>query len=91
MIVNEAGGVQGPQPIQPQRNVAGAYKKAAPDSAHKTDKAEISDHARLLNKLTDVDDIRQEKVDSIRAQIEAGTYETDDKLSAAVDKLLEDL
>ncbi|MEM7164890.1 MAG: flagellar biosynthesis anti-sigma factor FlgM [Planctomycetota bacterium] len=91
MIVNETGGVQGPQPIQPQRNVAGAYQKAAPDSARKADKAEISTHARLLSKLTEVEDVRQEKVADIRAQIEAGTYESDEKLSAAVDRLLEDL
>ena len=91
MIVNETGGVQGPSPIQPQRNVAGSYQKSAPESARKADKAEISDLARFLSNLTETDEIRHDKVAEIRAQIEAGTYETDAKLSEAVDKLLEDL
>lgn len=91
MIVNEAGGVQGPQPIQPQRDVAGAYKKAAPSSARKADKAEISEHARLLSKLTEADDMRHDKIAEIRSQIEAGTYETDEKMSEAVDRMLDEL
>jgi anti-sigma28 factor (negative regulator of flagellin synthesis) len=36
-------------------------------------------------------DIRTDKVAAIKAQIEAGTYEDDKKLDAAVDRLLDDL
>jgi anti-sigma28 factor (negative regulator of flagellin synthesis) len=35
--------------------------------------------------------IRTDLVSSVRSQIEAGTYETDQKLNSAVDKLLDDL
>lgn len=55
------------------------------------DRVEISATvARLLEKLR-AGDIRTEKVESIRSQIEAGTYETDDKIDGAIDKLLDDL
>lgn len=36
-------------------------------------------------------DVRTDKVASVRAAIEAGTYETDDKLNIAVDRLLDDV
>ncbi len=36
-------------------------------------------------------DIRADKVASVRSQIAAGTYDTDEKFSAALDKLLESL
>lgn len=36
-------------------------------------------------------DIRADKVAEIRAQIANGTYETDDKLNATVDKMLDDV
>ena len=44
-----------------------------------------------LNQALQTGDIRTDKVASVRSQIEAGTYETDDKLNAAVDGLLNQL
>jgi len=35
--------------------------------------------------------IRTDLVSNIRAQIDAGTYETDDKLNTATDRLLDDI
>lgn len=54
------------------------------------DKVELSGVSHLLEALKR-NDIRVEKVAAIRQQIEAGTYETEDKLDAAIDKLLDDL
>jgi anti-sigma28 factor (negative regulator of flagellin synthesis) len=36
-------------------------------------------------------DIRADKVADIRAQIDSGTYETDDKVNGALDGLLDDM
>ena len=36
-------------------------------------------------------DVRTDKVESIKSQIEAGTYEDDHKLNVSVDRLLDDL
>jgi negative regulator of flagellin synthesis FlgM len=51
------------------------------------DRLELSGMGYLLQS----NDVRTDKVANIRAQIDAGTYQTDDKLNAAADKLLDDL
>lgn len=58
--------------------------------ARSSDRAEISKVAQLLSKLADLD-VRQDKIDAVRAQIAAGNYVTDDKIEAAIDELLSDL
>ncbi len=55
------------------------------------DRVEVSDHARYLDSLRSMPPIRAEKVAEIKAQIEAGTYETDEKLATAMNRLLEEL
>ena len=46
--------------------------------------------SHLLKALKN-NDVRTEKVAAIKAEIEAGTYETDAKMDAAVDRMLDDL
>ena len=55
------------------------------------DKVEVSSIARYLNLLASLPDVRQELVDRVRGEIEAGTYETPDKIETTVDELAEDL
>jgi anti-sigma28 factor (negative regulator of flagellin synthesis) len=62
----------------------------APKQLRLTDKVELSGLGYLLQSLKS-NDIRADKVAAIKAQIEAGTYEDDQKLDAAIDKLLDDL
>ena len=59
-------------------------------SSAKSDRVELSGVNHLMAALK-TNDIRADKVAEIRAQIEAGTYETDEKLDAAADPLLDDL
>jgi negative regulator of flagellin synthesis FlgM len=54
-----------------------------------TDRVEVSPVALYLNKLKDLP-IRQDLVDTVRQQIAQGTYDTPDKLDAAVNELLND-
>ena len=67
-------------------------KEVATEAASQrpTDKLELSGMSHLLSSLKS-NDVRVDKVADIRAQIAAGTYETDEKLDAAADKLLDDL
>ena len=58
--------------------------------SNKSDRVELSSVNGYLQTLK-TNDIRHEKVAAIKSQIEAGTYETDDKLDAATDKLLDEL
>ena len=55
------------------------------------DSAEISPVSQLLNKLAEVPDVRQGRIDKVRAELDAGTYETPAKLDAAIDNLAPDL
>ena len=54
-------------------------------------KVELSEHARLLSKLAELPDVRQDLVDRVKAEIEAGTYDTADKIDALLDELARDL
>ena len=55
------------------------------------DEVEISEAAKLADKLGDVPEIRQDRVQQIRAQIAEGTYETQEKLDIAVSRLLDEI
>lgn len=63
---------------------------AAPEKSSATDKLELSGVSHLLKTLK-TNDIRADKVADLRAQIEAGTYETDERLNGSLDGLLDDL
>ena len=89
MEINGPGNVQGPQPIRPNRVNASRFE--APAETSSSDKAEISEVARLKAQLKDVPDIRLEKIERLKAEIEAGTYETPDKIDTVIDRLLEEL
>jgi len=72
---------------QPIQKPIPAAEKPATSSA---DKVELSGVSHLLTSLK-ANDIRVDKVASIKSQIEAGTYEDDNKLDVAADRLLDDL
>jgi negative regulator of flagellin synthesis FlgM len=84
--------VHGPQPINsPHRAAAPAQAGAASGSAGGTDEVTISHEADALSRVREVPDIRADRVAEIRAAIQAGTYETPDKLEIAVGRLLDEL
>jgi negative regulator of flagellin synthesis FlgM len=84
--------VHGPQTIQAPHSLqktAGAPQ--SPASAGISDELQLSDTAQAASQLNDIPAIRQDRVDAIRAQIAQGTYETPEKLSAALDNLLDEI
>jgi negative regulator of flagellin synthesis FlgM len=84
--------LHGPQSIGSPHNVRGAQAPAKTGNASPTnDSVEISDAARLVEQTRDIPDIRQDRVDSIRQQIAAGTYETEAKMNIAVERLLDEI
>jgi anti-sigma28 factor (negative regulator of flagellin synthesis) len=72
------------QPIQ--KNLSADAPRQLPS----TDRVELSGISHMLEALK-ANDIRSDKVAEIKAAIEAGTYETDEKLDVATDRLLDDL
>jgi len=68
-----------------------AAAQEASGAAPPADSVELSQTAQLLAKLAELPDVRQDLIDRIRAEIAAGTYETSEKLDAALEALIEDL
>lgn len=91
--MNPVNNVGGNNPIykltaKPIQKQVPAQAEAAGASAG--DRVELSNVGHLIQALK-TNDVRADKVADIRAQIEAGTYEDDKKLDAAIDGLLDDL
>jgi negative regulator of flagellin synthesis FlgM len=63
----------------------------APQAMKLTDKVKLSGMGHLLQTLQAGGNVRADKVAAIRAEIEAGKYETDAKLDKAIDRLIDDL
>ena len=68
-----------------------AQTSAANRSASLGDQLDISPAAQLASQLGDVPEIRQDRVAALRAEIASGTYETEDRLSGALDRLLDEI
>lgn len=84
-----AARTEGVNPIVPNR---GSIQRAGDDATVRSaDSVDISSRARELSeKLTLTNPIRQDLVARVRSAIEAGTYETDDKIDAAAEQILRD-
>jgi negative regulator of flagellin synthesis FlgM len=78
--INAPHGAQRPQASPPAANTQAA-----------SDQLEISDSGRIAAQLADIPDVRQDKIDSARAAIANGAYETPEKLDIALDRLLDEL
>ena len=92
MQIHGATHVHGAQSISgthATRPAAGAQESA--HSAPINDEVSISSAGQLLDKLAQMPDIRQDRVDQIRAAIAEGAYETDAKLNMALDRLLDEI
>ncbi len=84
---------------QPNASILGRTGRVnRPDSTNAapsriSDRVELSPTARLLSKLKDLPDVRQDLVSRVRAEIANGTYDTPDKVDALLntDSLARDL
>ncbi len=90
MQVRGPGNIGGVNPVS---RIDLSRLKAAQGTSQVTgkDSVEISELARLLDSLSRIPDIREDKVREIKAQIESGVYETAEKLEQAIEALLREL
>lgn len=91
MEIHGLGGASGPQSIFPRIATHTVEAPNTPVAAAVRDQVEISALGRALDGLSQISDIRHEKVAEIRHQIASGAYETPAKLEAAIDRLLDSL
>jgi len=85
--INRIYGNSGIRPVRAERQSLPGDRKPAQSAGQ--DRVEISEVARLLNRLAELPEIRTEKVEQVRAAIARGDYETPDKIEVVVERLLE--
>ena len=90
MQIQGPGGADRSDPVY-LRRLAAKLKAAGYSTGQGADEVEISDVGRFLSFLSQLPQVRQEKVDALREQIERGEYDADEKIEEIIDSLLEDL
>lgn len=75
--------------LLPTRTPVKVDAEAAP--GREADRVEVSQVASMLSKLKNLPEVRQDLVAKVRAELAAGTYDTEEKLDGALDALLDDI
>ena len=83
--------LHGAQSIGTPHATRAAQPMARPEAAQIADEVDISQAAQLVEQSHQLPDIREERVETVRQQIAAGTYETSDKLNAAIERLFDEI
>jgi negative regulator of flagellin synthesis FlgM len=83
--------VHGPQGINAPHTVHRSQNTQTARSAGAVDRLDISQAAAAASQAAESGQIRTALVNSIRAQIAAGTYDTPAKLEAALERMLDEL
>jgi len=83
--------VHAPQSLSAPHRMAPAQAPSSTPSSYGVDQLDISPEADLVAQVHNLPDIREDRVAQIKAQIAAGTYETDAKLDVALSRLLDEI
>lgn len=92
MDVNGTSSISGSSPISKQIGPSNTNTNKTPASkpiSSPQDELEISSAGRMLDEMTNDSEMRAERLAQIKAAIDDGTYETDEKLDAALSRLLD--
>ncbi len=91
MAVNGLGSVQGSFPIkptQPTTSTPPVQKSTETKPIATSDELEISSTGKMLEHLNQSPEVRAERLAQIKAAIDAGKYETPEKLEIALKKMI---
>jgi negative regulator of flagellin synthesis FlgM len=92
MKIGATNGVNAAQRVFPPVQPGDARGALAPaGSAEQGDKVEISGAARLRDAISQLPEIRADKVERARQMIASGEMDTPERLDAALDRLLDEL
>ena len=90
MEIHGPSHIQGPQSIKAPQRLEPTQVDTSLDTTP-LDQVDISMEADLVSRVHELPDIRADRVEGIRAEIDAGVYETDEKLDVAVGRLLDEI
>jgi negative regulator of flagellin synthesis FlgM len=91
MQINGTTHVHGPHGMNPPHALHRAQPARTAGSAQGVDQLDISNAAEVALQAADGGEIRFDRVNQLRAEIAAGTYETPEKLTMAVDRLFDEI
>ncbi len=83
--------LHGAQPINAPHSSRMTNGQPASQASPIQDELQLSNAGQLIDKVHDLPEIRQDRVDQIKAQIADGTYETEEKMDVALGRLLDEL
>jgi negative regulator of flagellin synthesis FlgM len=89
MDVRGVGSVSGTTPLQPVSAPTNLREASAVRPQSPRDALELSAAGKMLDQLSHSPDVRQERLARIKAAIDNGTYDTDEKLEAALSKMFD--
>jgi len=90
MEIHGPSQVHGTQSIKAPNRLQPTQAEAVVDNSP-VDQVDISAEAQLIDQVHELPDIRTDRVADIRAQIDAGIYETDEKLDVALGRMLDEI
>jgi negative regulator of flagellin synthesis FlgM len=83
--------LHGAQAISAPHTARATTAAGSTGSTAVSDQLDISSAGQYLDKINQMPEIRQDRVSQLRAAIASGTYETDAKLGAAINGLLDEI
>jgi len=90
----EVRGLSSTSPLSPMNRPGTTPQPAEPQAvgpATPKDEVEISEVGKMLDDASRTSGIREQRLAEIKAAIEAGTYETPEKLELALNRMIEQL
>ena len=91
MDVNGIGSVSGSFPVRPSQGAARPAPTPDAKPISTDDQVEISSVGRMFDAASRSSDVRSERLAQIKAAIDQGVYDTDDKLEAALERMLSEI
>ena len=73
------------------RNTASARMQSSASSESRSDAVQISPKAKMLGMLTQIPELREDKIAEIRAKLEDGTLMTEESVREGITNMLESM
>ncbi|REJ65219.1 MAG: flagellar biosynthesis anti-sigma factor FlgM [Planctomycetota bacterium] len=91
MQINGPAHVHGAQPIRAPHNAVTNPTPTPTRATRGADEVTISPEADFLSRISELPEIRQDRVNELRAKIAEGSYDVDGNLEKALERLLDEI